>query len=167
MAANLAKAGFQVSGLDTAPAASAKAEASGVTITTDLAELAATADAIVTMLPDSPEVESCYLGDGGIARAARPGTLVIDSSTVAPATTDRLAEVLSAAGHTFIDAPVGRSPIQAAEGTLLFMIGGADADLARAQPLFDAMGSDFIRCGGVGSGIRTKLVNNLLSQATC
>ncbi|MDP6708730.1 MAG: NAD(P)-dependent oxidoreductase, partial [Alphaproteobacteria bacterium] len=109
----------------------------------------------------------CFLGEGGVVQHIRPGSLVIDSSTIDPATTDRLAAELAAAGVAFVDAPVGRSPIQAAEGTLLFMIGAEAADLARARPLLDAMGSDIVHCGGVGSGIRTKLVNNLLSQATC
>ncbi len=163
MAANLVKAGFTVFGTDISDAAMARAEAAGVET---VAALSDGLDAVIAMLPDSPQVEDCFLGTGGLLARLQPGTLVMDSSTIAPATTDRLAAACAEARLDFLDAPVGRSPIEAAAGKLLFMIGAEADTLARAHPLIDAMGEVVHHCGPVGSGIRTKLVNNMLSQAT-
>lgn len=166
MAASLARAGFAVTGHDVSAAAMERAQANGVAPATGVAAAVENADAILTMLPDSPDVERCLLGDGGVREHARRGALVVDSSTIAPAVTDRAAQALGEAGIAFVDAPVGRSPAQAATGTLLFMVGAANADLERARPLLDAMGDTVFHCGGVGTGIRTKLVLNLLGQVT-
>ena len=167
MAASLARAGYEVLGFDTAAAAAEKARSTGVTPLATIAELAQRADAILTMLPDTPDVKVALLGAEGVRRYARPGTLIIDSSTIAPAFTDRAASELGAASVDFIDAPVGRSPAEAAAGKLLFMVGAETAQLERARPLLDVMGDTVLHCGAVGSGIRMKLVLNLLSQSTC
>jgi 4-hydroxybutyrate dehydrogenase/sulfolactaldehyde 3-reductase len=167
MAASLARAGFEVCGFDTAAASAEKTRAAGVTPVTSIAEVAERAEAILTMLPDTPDVEAVLLGADGVHRYARPGTLIIDSSTIAPALTDRAATEFTAAGFGFIDAPVGRSPAEAAAGKLLFMVGATPENLIRAQPLLDAMGDTILHCGAAGTGIRMKLVLNLLSQSTC
>ncbi len=166
MAASLARAGFRVLGHDVDRAALARAEAAGVTPVTDIRSLGAEAGILLAMLPNSPEVEDCFLGPDGILGDLAAGSLVIECSTIAPATTDRLAAACAEAGLDFMDAPVARSPIEAAIGKLLFMVGADDAVLARARPLIDAMGDTVLHCGSVGAGIRTKLVANLLSQAT-
>lgn len=163
MAASLARGGFRVVGFDTDPAKAVP----GVTAAGSLAELAAGSDAVLTMLPDSPQVEAALLGPDGVSAHARPGTLVIDSSTVAAATTEKLDRSLTEAGLAFIDAPVGRAPANAADGTLMFMVGAHDADLARAMPLLEAMGTDINHCGAPGRGIAMKLVLNTLSLSTC
>jgi 4-hydroxybutyrate dehydrogenase / sulfolactaldehyde 3-reductase len=167
MAASLARAGFTVLGVDTVPAARDRAAAAGVRVVDDIASLASGVGSILTMLPDSPDVEACLLGPGGVAEYVRPGTLIIEASTIAPATTRQAAAVLAAKGCTFIDAPVGRAPSNAADGTLMFMVGAAPDDLARAMPYLEAMGSDIHHCGDVGTGIAMKLVLNLLGQSTC
>jgi 4-hydroxybutyrate dehydrogenase / sulfolactaldehyde 3-reductase len=167
MAASLARAGFTVLGIDTAEAARDRAAAAGIQVVDDIASLTSQADAILTMLPDSPDVEACLLGPDGVAEHVRPGTLIIEASTIAPATTKQAASVLIAKGCTFIDAPVGRAPANAADGTLMFMVGAAPDDFARAKPYLDAMGSDIHHCGEVGTGIAMKLVLNLLGQSTC
>lgn len=167
MAASLARAGFEVLGFDKAVITAEKARSTGITPLATLAEVAQRADAILTMLPDTPDVEAALLGAEGVRRYARPGTLVIDSSTIAPACTDRAVSDLAAASLDFIDAPVGRSPAEAATGKLLFMVGAEPTQLERARPLLDAMGDTVLHCGAAGSGIRMKLVLNLLSQSTC
>ena len=167
MAASLARSGFTVLGFDASAAAATRASANGVTLLPSAAEVAAAADAVLTMLPDTPDVESVVLGVAGVCRHARPGALVIDSSTIAPALTDRMSAELTAAGIRFVDAPVGRSPAEAEVGKLLFMVGADASDLERARPLLDAMGDTVLHCGPAGAGIRMKLVLNLLSQSTC
>ncbi|MYG53865.1 MAG: NAD-binding protein, partial [Rhodospirillaceae bacterium] len=113
-------------------------------------------------VPDSPEVEAVVLGPGGILDSGTAGQLVMDMSTIAPETTDRVAAVLHEAGRAFVDAPVGRLVTHAEAGTSLFMVGAADADLQRVRPLLEAMGDTILHCGGPGAGIRSKLVNNFL-----
>lgn len=167
MAASLARAGYTVLGVDPASAARAKAEDSGVTTVDTIADLAGQTDVILTMLPDSPDVESCFMGPEGVAAHVRPDTLIIESSTIAPATTQAVAAALASKGCRFIDAPVGRAPANAADGTLMFMVGASDEDFAKARPFLDAMGTDIHHCGGVGTGIAMKLVLNLLGQSTC
>jgi 4-hydroxybutyrate dehydrogenase / sulfolactaldehyde 3-reductase len=167
MAASLARAGFTVLGVDTVSAARDRASAAGIQVVDDIASLAGRVDAILTMLPDSPDVEACLLGSGGVLDHVQPGTLIIEASTIAPATTKKAAAALVEKGCTFIDAPVGRAPANAADGTLMFMVGAAAADFDRAKPYLDAMGTDIHHCGGVGTGIAMKLVLNLLGQSTC
>jgi 4-hydroxybutyrate dehydrogenase/sulfolactaldehyde 3-reductase len=129
--------------------------------------IAAASDIVVTMLPDSPDVEAVVLGPGGVLANGRAGQLVLDMSTVDPATTDRLAAACAAKGVGFVDAPVGRLASHAERGESLFMVGASDADFARAKPLLEAMGSTIHHCGPPGAGIRTKLVNNYLAIILC
>lgn len=166
MAASLARAGFRVLGHDVDRAALARAESAGVTPVRDIRSLGAEASVLLAMLPNSPEVEDCFLGPDGILGDLAAGSLVVECSTIAPATADRLAAACGEAGLAFMDAPVARSPIEAAIGKLLFMVGADDAVPARARPLIDAMGDTVLHCGPADAGIRTKLVANLLSQAT-
>lgn len=167
MARNLARAGFSVTGYDIAAAALERAVAGGVTAANSAVEAAAGADALITILPDTPDVLGCLTGADNALDVLAPGALVLEMSTAAPSAIDQVAGLAAAAHHAFLDAPVGRGPAQADAGTLLFMVGGEDATLERARPLLDAMGDTVIHCGAVGTGIRTKLVNNFLSQSTC
>jgi 4-hydroxybutyrate dehydrogenase/sulfolactaldehyde 3-reductase len=98
---------------------------------------------------------------------ARPGSLILDMSTVSPETTDALAGKAAAKGIGFVDAPVGRLASHADRGESLFMVGGAPEDFARVKPLLEAMGTTIHHCGPVGSGTRTKLVNNFLAVSLC
>jgi 4-hydroxybutyrate dehydrogenase/sulfolactaldehyde 3-reductase len=166
MARNLAKAGYAVTGYDIAPAALARAVEGGVEDGKSVADALSGADAVLSILSDTPDVEACLLGEDSLSGVA-PGALVMEMSTIAPATTDRLATKAARAGLSFLDAPVGRAPAQAESGELLFLVGGEAAVLERARPLFDVMGTTLHHCGGTGTGIRTKLVNNYLSQTTC
>ena len=99
------------------------------------------------MVPDSPDAEAVILGAGGLAEAGRAGQLVLDMSTIAPASTDKMAAALAERGIAFVDAPVGRLVTHAVAGESLFMVGASDADLARVRPLLDAMGTTVLHCG--------------------
>ena len=97
----------------------------------------------------------------------RPGSVVMDMSTIDPLLTDRLATAVTAKGSAFVDAPVGRLASHAARGESLFMVGATDDAFARVRPLLDAMGTTVHHCGAPGAGIRTKLVNNYLALLSC
>jgi len=162
MAANLVKKGFALVVHDLNQTAVKDLVAMGAQ-SAGVAELARDCSIIVTMLPSSVEVEQTALGDGGIFAHARPGSILMDMSTIDPLATDRLAQQAAAKGLSMVDAPVGRLAEHADRGESLFMVGASDADLARVQPLLNAMGTTTHHCGPVGTGGRTKLVNNYLA----
>jgi len=139
----------------------------GASAAASIAELAAQCHTIITVLPSHAEVESVILGEGGILANASPGTLVMDMSTVDPASTDRVAAALADAGMRFVDAPIGRLASHADRGESLFMVGASDGDFEQVRPLLETMGTEIHHCGGPGSGIRTKLVNNYLAITSC
>lgn len=138
------------------------AEAAG-----SVAELASRCATIITVLPSHAEVEAVVLGEGGVMANAAPGSLVMDMSTVDPASTDRIATALADSGMRFVDAPIGRLASHADRGECLFMVGAGEEDFAQVRPMLEAMGTDIHHCGGPGSGIRTKLVNNYLAITSC
>jgi 3-hydroxyisobutyrate dehydrogenase-like beta-hydroxyacid dehydrogenase len=164
MARNLLKAGFEVTGWARRDETGRRATGAGVEIRASLAAVAADADLLVTMVTTSSDVEALVLGPAGLLGAARPGTVLVDMSTIAPATSRRLAAECEAGGVAFLDAPVSGGSFGAEAGTLSIMAGGDEAAFARALPLFEAMGNPE-RCfhtGPVGSGEVVKLVNNML-----
>ena len=123
------------------------------------------ADFVVTMLPRSSDVATAMLAADGAAPRMSAGSMLIDCTTAAPDESIALAASLSERGIRMIDAAVGRSPWDAQAGTLLFMVGGAEEDVADARPVLDCMGSEVIHCGPLGSGATTKVVNNYMSVA--
>jgi 4-hydroxybutyrate dehydrogenase/sulfolactaldehyde 3-reductase len=129
--------------------------------------IAAAADIIITVLPTGREVDALVMGPDGIFAHAKPGTLVVDLSTIDPETTDKLHETANAQGFRAIDAPIGRLAWHAERGESLFMVGGARGDFEEVLPLFEAMGTTIHYCGGPGTGTRTKLVNNYLAIILC
>ena len=159
--------GFQLSVFDIDPQPMAVLVQLGATQAASIVELTETSDIIVTMLPGSPEVDAVVLGEGGVLAPGRDGMLLLDMSTVDPLTTDNLARRLPEAGMAVVDAPVGRLASHANAGESLFMVGASDDDFARVRPLLEAMGTTIHHCGAVGSGIRTKLVNNYLAIVSC
>ena len=163
MASNLVKKGFDVAVLDIDPAALRALVAVGATDGRSVADIARRCTIVVTMLPTSVEVESVALGAEGLFANAARGSLLMDMSTIDPLATDRLAERARERGLSMVDAPVGRLAEHADRGESLFMVGAADADLARVRPLLDAMGTAVYHCGAVGTGGRTKLVNNYVA----
>lgn len=167
MASNLQNKGFQLSVFDIDPEPMAVLVQLGATQAASIAELTEASDIVVTMLPGSPEVDAVVLGEGGVLAHGRDGMLLLDMSTVDPLTTDLLAVRLNKAGINVVDAPVGRLASHANAGESLFMVGASDEDFARVRPLLQAMGTTIHHCGAVGSGMRTKLVNNYLAIVSC
>jgi 4-hydroxybutyrate dehydrogenase/sulfolactaldehyde 3-reductase len=126
-------------------------------------EAASDADIVITMLPATQHVEEVVLGGGGVLENISAGGVLMDMSTIAPTGTDRIAAACRQKGVAFIDAPVGRLAYHAQRGESLFMVGCDDeAAFERVRPLLEAMGTTIHRCGGVGAGIRTKVVNNFM-----
>jgi 4-hydroxybutyrate dehydrogenase/sulfolactaldehyde 3-reductase len=119
------------------------------------------------MLPNSAIVEQVVAGSDGVLGFAKKGSVVLDMSTVSPATTDLIAKLAKEKGVGFVDAPVGRLASHADAAESLFMVGGDSNDFATVKPLLDAMGTTIYHCGGPGAGTRTKLVNNYLCVAYC
>lgn len=167
MASNLVRKGFRLSVYDINPAAVRALQEVGAKPANGVPGVVEGSDVIVTMLPSGIEVDAIASGPDGIFAHASPGQLVMDMSTIEPRTTDKLAAAAAKRGLAFVDAPVGRLASHADRGELLFMVGGTDADFARVLPLLQAMGTTIHHCGPAGSGIRTKLVNNLLAVASC
>jgi len=162
MAGRIAAAGWPVLSLDAQPgrAAAFAAEHPGVIPCTDGAAVAAGAELIVTMLPTSAIVEAAL---DTMLPHLRPGTLILEMSSGAPGHTRRIAERVAEAGGTLVDAPVSGGVPRARDGTLAIMLGGLDADAARAEPLLRLMGGAVQRTGGIGSAHAMKALNNLVS----
>src|SRR5581483_5243658 len=166
MASNLRRKGFALIVHDVNPEPVRDLEKLGAASARTYAEVAS-ADIVLTMLPNTAVVTDVITGPQGLLAHVRPGTLVVDMSTIDPLATDRIAAAVSAKGCTFVDAPVGRLASHADRGECLFMVGAAEPDFARVKPLFDAMGTTIHHCGPPGSGMRTKLVNNYLAIVSC
>jgi 3-hydroxyisobutyrate dehydrogenase len=161
MAANLRKAGFPVRGYDLSEAACKQAAESGVTIAESARATLGGAKVVVSMLPASRHVESLYLGEDGILGAIEKDTLVIDCSTIAPASAQKVAAAAAARGLAMLDAPVSGGTAGAAAGTLTFIVGGDAEALERARPLLTAMGKNIFHMGDAGAGQVAKLCNNM------
>lgn len=164
MAANLVKAGHQVTLLDsnTALAAQVAAEIGAIAgaRVSDLPPV----DFIVTMLPDGKVVRSVALAEGGIANVARPGTILLDMSSSQPLITRETGAALLAKGITLIDAPVSGGVERAIQGTLTIMIGGDDpAAIGKARPILSCMGNTLFEVGKLGSGHAAKALNNVVA----
>lgn len=167
MASNLQRKGFQLVVHDVNAEAVEALVALGAERGESAADVAARSDVIITMLPNSAIVSEIVTGAGGVLSAARPGSLVMDMSTVDPNTTDAVASLCTSQGIGFVDAPVGRLASHADAGQSLFMVGADSADFARVKPMLEAMGSTIYHCGPRGAGTRTKIVNNFLAVASC
>ncbi|MGJ7522635.1 3-hydroxyisobutyrate dehydrogenase [Variovorax sp. LT1P1] len=162
MAMNLMKAGHTLSAFDLSKDACAKFAADGLPIAASAAATVKDAEVVVSMLPASAHVEGLYLGTDGLLEKIAPGTLVIDSSTIAAATSRRVAEAGAAKGIAVIDAPVSGGTGGAIAGTLTFMVGGSEADLERARPVLEKMGANIFHAGAAGAGQTAKICNNML-----
>ncbi|WP_068635076.1 3-hydroxyisobutyrate dehydrogenase [Thauera butanivorans] len=165
MAINLARAGLAVRAFDLDPAARARVAEHGAHIADSARAAADGAGIVISMLPASRHVEGLFLGNGnepGLLAALPAGTLLIDCSTIAPASAQKLAAAGHAAGIAVLDAPVSGGTAGAAAGTLTFMVGGATEDLARAEPILRHMGQNVFHAGGAGAGQAAKLCNNML-----
>ena len=165
MAINLQKAGHEVQAFDLSAAACATVREAGVAVASSAVEAASKADVVVSMLPASAHVEALYLGkDGqvGLLDILPAGALIIDCSTIAAASAQKVGAAAQAKGYDFIDAPVSGGTAGAAAGTLTFMVGGSEQALGRARPLLEKMGANIFHAGDIGAGQTAKICNNML-----
>jgi 3-hydroxyisobutyrate dehydrogenase len=162
MALNLHKAGHLLSAFDLSAEACRKFAAEGLPIAASAAASVAGAEVVISMLPASAHVEGLYLGSDGLLEKIAAGALVIDSSTIAAATSRKVAEAGAKRGIAVIDAPVSGGTGGAIAGTLTFMVGGAEADLERARPVLEKMGANIFHAGAAGAGQTAKICNNML-----
>ncbi|MEM5584048.1 3-hydroxyisobutyrate dehydrogenase [Roseibium sp. AS2] len=162
MAINLVKAGHRVLGFDLSETALAVLEEAGGERAAGIDALAAAADMIVTMLPAGKHVRQIYMGEGGILENAKPGTLLIDSSTIDVDSARAVSEAAADKGMKMVDAPVSGGVAGAAAGSLTFMVGGPDEAFAAARPFLDIMGKTIVHAGGAGTGQAAKICNNMI-----
>jgi 3-hydroxyisobutyrate dehydrogenase-like beta-hydroxyacid dehydrogenase len=166
MAANLQRAGFQVTAWTHTPGkADTWAQEHGAGAAATPAEAAAAADIVLSMVVDGDQVKSVLLGPGGAADGARDGALFVDMSTIAPADARAVGAELAQRSIAFVDAPVTGSSPAAEDATLTIMAGGEEADVQRAMPLFEAMGKTIVHVGALGHGQTIKLINNAVAAA--
>jgi len=166
MALNLVRAGFEVTVFSRSPGPVDEVVAEGARRATSLADLAAGRDVVITMILDSPDVEAVVLGPDGILDHADPGTVIVDMSTVKPETARTVAEAAAARGCGALDAPVSGGDVGAREGTLSIMVGGEAADLQRARPVLEALGTTIEHVGPAGAGQTVKAANQLIISGT-
>ncbi len=162
MAANLVKAGHQVTAYDIVPAPVEALAAKGGRRAASAAEAVASGDIVITMLPAGPQVREVYLGNGGILGRARKDALLIDCSTIDVETARAVAGAAAEAGFDMLDAPVSGGTAGAAAASLTIMVGGTPAAFARAEPILAAMGRTIVHAGPAGSGQAVKICNNMM-----
>ncbi|CAN5282748.1 NAD(P)-dependent oxidoreductase [soil metagenome] len=138
-------------------------KAAGATTFDSAAALAAAVDVVILCVTGTPQVEAVLLGDGGVLQGLRPGTVVIDCSTAIPESTERVAAAVLAAGGRFLDAPMTRTPKEAAEGRLNLLVGGDAALFDECRPLLACFAENITLAGPVGAGHRMKLLHNYVS----
>jgi len=162
MAAHLVDAGHDVVGVNRSRAAVDELVAHGGRGADSVAEAVRQADVVITMVPDSPDVEGVAYGEDGIYSNVKPGTLHIDCSSIRPDVARRLAEAGDERDVKVVDAPVSGGQAGAVEAKLSIMVGGAEADVELARPLLEAMGSTVVHVGPAGSGQTVKAANQLI-----
>jgi 4-hydroxybutyrate dehydrogenase/sulfolactaldehyde 3-reductase len=167
MASNLCKKGFELLVYDVNPQALSAFAQLNSKSAPSIADIARGCDIVITMLPSSAQVEAVVLGPDGLLAAGHAGQIIMDMSTIDPNSTDLIAASASKQGMSVVDAPVGRLASHADRGESLFMVGATALDFTRVLPLLQAMGTTIHHCGEVGTGIRTKLVNNYLAVVSC
>ena len=160
MATNLVKAGYDVRAYNRSQ------RSFEGTLATSVAEAVDGADVIITMLPDSPDVAAVVLGNDGVLASAAKGALLIDMSSIAPATAREVATAAADVGVRALDAPVSGGEQGAIDGSLSIMVGGAAEDFEAARPVLEVLGATVVRVGPSGSGQTVKAANQLIVAGT-
>ena len=166
MARNLRAAGLDLVVHSRSPGPVDELVAEGAERASDPSELAASVDVVITMLPDTPDVDLVLFGERGVAGGIRPGSLVIDMSTIRPTEASRFAERLAAADVAMLDAPVSGASGVRSTATLSIMVGGRDDAFGRALPILEILGGNVTHVGGSGAGQVAKACNQLIVGAT-
>jgi len=162
MAANLARAGFPVTAWNRSPGRAPDLVGLGVTMAATPAIAAAASTIVVICVSDTPDVEAVLFGPDGVVEGARPGTLIVDCSTIAPSGSWDFATRLTERGLSMVDAPVSGGSEGARNATLTIFVGGDVADVARARPVLSAMGRSITHVGPIGAGQAVKAVNQVI-----
>lgn len=162
MVRNLLKAGYTPLIFNRSPEATDELVEKGASRASSVKDVAANSDIVITMLPDTPDVEDVILGPDGILSGAREGLLLIDMSTISPVATRKIASEAEEKGVRMLDAPVSGGDKGAIAGTLSIMAGGRAEDHDRALPIFKAMGKTITYCGPIGSGQVVKACNQIV-----
>ncbi len=162
MAVHLQQAGHEVRGHNRSPAKTQPLVEAGGTACSSAAEAVEGADVVCLMLPDGPDVEDVLLGDGRVLEHARPGTLVVDFSTIRPDVARRMADEARERGLRMLDAPVSGGEAGARNATLSVMVGGEAEDVEAARPLLDVVGRTVVHVGPSGAGQTVKAANQLI-----
>ncbi len=166
MAKNLMGAGYDLVVHNRSPEKARALAEEGATAVGSPREVAEQSDVVITMLPDSPQVEEVLAGEGGVFEGAREGALVVDMSTISPVATEELAAKAEERGASMLDAPVSGGDVGAIGGTLSIMVGGNEKDFERAGPLFEVMGETVTHVGGSGAGQVVKAANQIVVALT-
>ena len=162
MAKNLLRAGYELTAYDVRPEPLREIVEAGARAGSSAAGVAAAAEVIITMLPNSPEVKEAVLGKGGVMEGARPGSIVVDMSSIAPLASQEISARLAEKGVTLLDAPVSGGEPKAIEGTLAIMVGGPETAFESVKDILAKMGASVTRVGEIGSGNVTKLANQII-----
>ncbi len=165
MSQHLIKAGYPLVVYDIVPAGVQELVSAGVSAAGSSAEAAVRADVVITMLPDSPDVEAAYLGSKGVLEGARPGTILVDMSTISPTTTKKVAAAAAKQNCLMLDAPVSGGDVGARNATLSIMVGGNAGVFEKVKPIFEVMGKPTL-CGDSGAGQVVKACNQILVAVT-
>jgi 2-hydroxy-3-oxopropionate reductase len=167
MAKNLMDAGYELVLQNRSPEkAEELAEEGNATAAGSPKKVAEACDIVITMLPDSPDVEAVVAGEDGILGGIRDGALLVDMSTISPVVTEELAAKVRERGASMLDAPVSGGDVGAIEGALSIMVGGSEEDFERARPLFDVMGKVATHVGPTGAGQVVKACNQIVVALT-
>jgi 3-hydroxyisobutyrate dehydrogenase len=163
MALSLKRGGFNVLGFDAAPGVADKLQEEGVQARASIADITRDSDVLILSLPTSAIVEKVVLGAGGVVSNAKPGLIVVDTTTAEPNSTRKVATALAEVKVGFVDGPVSGGPKGAATATMTMVLGGSDADVAAVEPILEVMSAKRVHVGPVGAGHVTKIINNLLT----
>ncbi|HKH57377.1 MAG TPA: 2-hydroxy-3-oxopropionate reductase [Rubrobacter sp.] len=167
MAKNLMDAGYELVVHNRSPQkAEELAEEGNATAAGSPREVAEACDIVITMLPDSPDVEAVVAGEDSVLEGIRDGALLVDMSTISPVVTEELSEKVRNQGASMLDAPVSGGDVGAIEGALSIMVGGSEEDFERARPLFDVMGKVATHVGPTGAGQVVKACNQIVVALT-
>ena len=162
MARNLLKAGYSVTVHNRTKAKAKKLLAEGAAWAASPAQVAQNSDVVITCVTDTPDVKQVLLGENGVVEAAKPGLICVDMSTISPAATKQMGQILQTKGVTLVDAPISGGEIGAIEGKLSIMMGGPKKTVEKVRPIMEVMGRTVTYCGPLGSGQMTKLVNQIM-----
>ena len=165
MARNLMKVGHSLTVYDVVGSSVEEIATEGAAAASSSSEVAEACPVVITMVPDSADSEAAILGPDGVLEGASAGSTVIDMSSIAPGSSQKIAAACEAQGVDFLDAPVSGGEPGAISATLAIMVGGRQEVFDRCRPIFEAVGSSIVLCGGYGAGNTTKLANQIIVAA--